>query len=123
MFRLILASALAAFACAAGAAPFLVSQAYPASENIASGSITVNGGAATACSLETVSGGVRNKCDLAGITTAGTYTLVQSVCRAATLTNGTNTATFAPGGCADGVPFSYKFNGASVTPPAGQLVP
>ena len=61
--------------------------------------------------------GVRPKCDLAGITAPGTYTLVLTVSKTASITNTTGGATNTAGSVASSAPFSYRLVTAPVTGP------
>ena len=106
------------------AAPFLYADPYPSTVTQPdSARYTINGGSPINCVLETVTGGIRPKCDLASITAAGTYTLVMTVSKAATITNGTNTATNDPGGSASSDPFQYVLRAGSVSKPTLNVAP
>ena len=117
-------AAMVAAAGAANAAPFLYADPYPPTATQPdTARFTINGGAPISCTLETVTGGIRPKCDLASITTPGTYTLVMTVSKAATITNGTGTATNDPGGSASSDPFAYVLRAGSVSKPALSVAP
>lgn len=116
--------ALLLAASPAMAAPFLIADPYPAtSVQPDSASFTVNGGSPVACLLEAVTGGLRPKCDLASITTPGTYTLVLTVTKNAAITNGANTATNTAGSVASSTPFSYRLITAPVAGPVLSVAP
>ena len=116
--------ALLLAASPAMAAPFIVADPYPATGvQPDSASFTVNGGSPVACALETVSGGVRPKCDLASITTPGTYTIVVTVTKNPSITNGTNTATNTAGSVASSAPFAYRLITAPVAGPVLNVAP
>lgn len=93
---------------------------------VAAGSIdavscTINGGAAIAGTLPTVTGGVEPTCPLTSITGPGKYTIVMTVVKNETLTNvpGTSGA-YNPGGSASSSPFVYDWlTGAILSNPAG----
>lgn len=80
-------------------------------------SFTVNGGAAIACSLVSVTGGLQPQCPLAAITAPGAYTLVMTVTKAA----GCNAAgdTCWGAGSASSAPFVFEWQGAGVGSPTG----
>jgi hypothetical protein len=106
------------------ASPFLYADPYPStSVQPDSASLTVNGGSPVACILETVTAGIRPKCDLSSITTPGTYTLVMTVTKSASITSGTNTATNTAGSSASSAPFSYRLITAPVAGPALRVAP
>lgn len=108
--------------CAAN--PFLVADPYPATGTQPDGaSVTVNGGSPLNCTIETVTGGVRPKCDLASITTPGTYTLVLTVTRSAGCTSTANGSTCTAAGSASASPFSYVWRAGTVSPPAARVEP
>lgn len=112
------------FPLCANAAPFLMANPYPSTVTQPDGaSYTINGGTPVACTIETVAGGVQPKCDLAGITAAGTYTLVMTVTRSANIVNGTNTGTVTQAGSASSVPFSYVLRSGAVTGPTLTVAP
>lgn len=100
----------------AHAAPHLYADPYP-STGVQPDSVTmtVNGGAPIACTLETVPGGKQPRCDLAGITAAGTYTLVMTASRAA----GCSGSTCWAAGAASSAPFSYTRQASAVAAPTG----
>lgn len=103
------------------ASPYLVSDPYAATgPQPDEASFTVNGGAPIPCVIESVTGGVRPKCDLSSINTAGTYTLVLTV-KALGGVAGGNTYT-APGS-ASSAPFAYTFKSGNVTIPLPKLIP
>ena len=116
----LLALFLALFAFAAQAAPFLYSEAYPATgAQPDAATVTINGGAPVTCTVQTVTAGKQPKCDLASITSPGTYTLVLTVTKAAGIVNTTGGATNDPGGSASSSPFAYVLRGSfapTVTP-------
>lgn len=99
----------------ASAAPFLVSEQIDADAV----SMTVNGGAAVPCAI------VANvpKCDLAGITAPGTYTLVMIATRNAGIVNAPNAGTVTQSGAASSAPFTYVLRGASVPTPVLRVAP
>ena len=108
----------------AHAAPFLYADPYPSTATQPdSASLSVNGGAPISCLLEMVTGGKRPKCDLASITSPGTYTLVMTVSVAGGIVNGTNTATNTQAGSASSAPFSYTLKGGSVATPVLSVGP
>ena len=114
------ASVFALILCSAqvSAAPFLYADPYPSTGvQPDAASVTVNGGASAPCVLETVTAGVRPKCDLVGITAPGTYTLVLTVSKTASITNTTGGATNTAGSVASSAPFSYQLVTAPVTGP------
>jgi hypothetical protein len=113
-----------AFFVPAQAAPFLLADAYPPTVTQPdSASFTVNGGAAIACTIETVTAGKRPKCDLASITTPGTYTLVLTATKAPSIVNAPNTATNDAGGSASSAPFAYVFKSGGVSLPSLTVTP
>ncbi len=105
---LFLALALATLACSA--APFLVADSYPTtSVQPDSASLTINGGSPQACALVAdSSGAVQPKCDLAGITAAGSYTLVLTVSRSYQVTNTTGGGTVTQASASSSGPFVYR---------------
>lgn len=108
----------------ASAAPFLYADPYPpTSVQPDSASFTVNGGTPVPCTIETVTGGVRPKCDLASITVAGSYTLVLTVAKAAAIVNGTGGATNTAGSSASSAPFVYRLVTAPVAGPTLTVSP
>ena len=112
IFALVLASSQVS------AAPFLYADPYPVTAvQPDAASLTINGNAPSPCVLETVTAGIRPKCDLAGITAPGTYTLVLTVSKAASIVNTTGGATNTTGSSASSVPFSYRLVTAPVTGP------
>jgi hypothetical protein len=105
------------------AAPFLTPDPYPATGTQPdSASMTINGGSPVACSLATVTGGIQPKCDLASITSPGSYTLVLTVVKNASIVNGTNTATNTAGSQASSAPFVYVLNATAIASPANSKV-
>lgn len=125
MKRLIPAALAAMLASAAHAAPTLTADPYPSTGvQPDSASVTINGGAPVACTLVTnAQGGKVPTCDLASIASAGTYTLVLTVTKAASCTSGTNSADCTAGGSASSPPFSYRLVGGSVAAPVLRVVP
>ena len=106
---------------AALAAPFLQGDPYPANGPQPDAvSFTVNGGAPVACQLVAVPTGIQPKCDLASITTPGTYTLVMTASAKGGVSGG-NIYTLP--GSASSSPFSYTLRAGVATPPVVQLVP
>lgn len=103
------------------AAPFLQGDAYPANGPQPDAvSFTVNGGAAVACQLVAVANGIQPKCDLASISTPGTYTLVMTVSAKGGVSGGNQ---YTLPGSASSSPFSYVLRAGIATPPVVQLVP
>lgn len=122
MKRLLYLAAL--LAMPASAAPFLYADAYPATGvQPDAASFTINGGSPIACQLETVAAGVRPKCDLASITTPGTYTLVVTVTKAGGIANTSGGATVTQAGSASSAPFAYRLAGGSVPTPVLSVGP
>lgn len=107
----------------AHAAPFLYADPYSTTNAPDSATFTVNGGTPQPCELITVQGGIRPKCDLGGITAAGTYTLVMTVSRAASIVNGTNTATNTAAGSASSANFTYVLRTEAVGGPTLRVAP
>lgn len=106
------------------AAPNLFADPYPdGSGQPDTITMTVNGGAAQACELVVVLGGKQPKCDLAGLTAAGTYTLVMTACRAGSIVNVENGATNTQEACASSVPFSYTLRSGGVAAPVLTVAP
>jgi len=108
----------------AHAAPFLYADPYPATGTQPdAASFTINGGSPIACQLVSVTGGLQPKCDLASITTAGTYTLVMTVSKAPSITNTSTGATNDPGGSASSPPFAYVLRAGGVPTPTLRVGP
>lgn len=106
------------------AAPHLFANPYPTGDGQPDTiTMTVNGGTAQACELVAVAGGKQPKCDLAGITTAGTYTLVMTACRTGSIVNGDSSATVTQEACASSVPFSYTLRSGGVAAPVLTVAP
>ena len=107
------------------AAPYLMSDPAPAGSGVDAARYTVDGGAPVTCILESVSGTVRPKCDLAQITTAGDYTLVLTWCSPGGITNdaGGGGATVVAAGCASSAPFVYRYRGPVAVGPIPSIAP
>ena len=121
MNRYLLPLILALFSLPVTAAPFLEATPYPASgPQPDAASFTVNGGAPVACQLVASAAGITPRCDLASITTPGTYTLVMTVTAKGGVSGGN---TFTQAGSASSTPFSYSLRAGVATPPVVQLVP
>lgn len=125
--RRAVALALSAALCPlfAQGAPFLLADAYPPDSATAlqpdSASITINGGAPIACALLSVTtpaNGKRPVCDLASVTSSGTYAVVLTVSRAPSCVNtGPNAGECTPGGSAATGPFAYMRKSGTVGAP------
>lgn len=72
-----------------------------------------------ACSLASVTGGVRPTCDVSPITTPGTYSLTITVTRKEKITNTTGGGSFVPAASATSSPFAFTRGGAALLPPTG----
>lgn len=119
MKKLLIIAAL--LASNAMAAPFLVSDPYPATgPQPDKASFTVNGGTPINCTIETVSGGIQPKCDLTSIGTAGVYTLVMTVTATGGVAGGN---TYTAPGSASSAPFAYTYKSGSVSIPMPKLIP
>lgn len=109
---------------AAAGAPILTADPYPA--NAAQPdtvSFTIDGGAPLRCSLLDTPAGKVPICDLASITTPGTYTLVMTVASHGACTSAPDSGTCSGGGSASSAPFSYTVAGAPPPPPVVAVVP
>lgn len=84
---------------------------------------TIDGGTPQACTLAQVTGGWQPRCDLAGITQPGTYTLVMTATNNAECVNTPNAATCSGAGSASSAPFAYKWRGSSVPVPVLSVAP
>lgn len=112
------------FAASAQAGPFLYADPYPpTSVQPDAASLTINGGTPISCTLVSVAGGLQPKCDLASITTDGTYTLIMTVSKAASIATSPGGATNTAGGSASSAPFSYRLLRAPVATPALRVGP
>ena len=100
------------------AAPTLVVAGYPTTGPVPdSATFTINGGTPIACTIATVSNAVQAQCDLASITTAGTYTLIATPCAKGGIQNTPTGAINVQAGCAPSNPFSYQLiKGLATTP-------
>lgn len=122
--KIVLTLILALWSSLCAASPFLTADVYPATATQPDGaSVTVNGGAPIACVVESVTGGVRPKCDLASITTSGTYTLVLTVTRSANCAPSAGGSTCTGAGSASSAPFAYVWRAGSVTAPVARVEP
>ena len=122
--KYLIALALTTASFTASAAPFLYADPYAATGvQPDTASLTVNGGAPIQCQLMTVTAGLQPKCDLGSITTVGTYTLVMTVAKAASITNTTGGATNTGGGTASSAPFSYVLRSGNVSAPVLRVAP
>lgn len=131
--RRAVALALSAALCPlfAQAAPFLSADPYgPDTATAAqpdSAEFTINGGAPIACALVAVTtpaGGKQPKCDLASLTSSGTYTIVMTAKRAGPSCGNTSATagqcTF--GGSASSAPFVYTVRSGSVGAPTAPVL-
>lgn len=108
----------------AQAAPRLLADPYPATGvQPDTAAVTINGGAPLACTLVAVTGGLQPQCDLVSITNPGTYTLVMTVTKAASIVNTPGGAVNSPGGSASSAPFSYRLQAAGVAGPTLSVSP
>ena len=108
----------------ASAAPFLYADPYPATGvQPDTASLIVNGGAPIQCQLVTMTAGLQPKCDLGSITTVGTYTLVMTVAKAASITTTPGGATNTGGGTASSAPFTYVLRSGNVSAPVLRVAP
>mgnify|MGYP000087100860 CR=1 FL=1 len=104
------------------AAPFIVADPVPATAvQPDAASITINGGTPVACVFETVTGGIRPKCDVGNLA-FGTYTIVLTYSKTAGCTNGADTATCTQAGSASAAPFTYVYRAGSVSAPAARRI-
>lgn len=131
MHKLILVVAAALFPLFAPAAPFLSADPYgpdtPTAAQPDSVEYTINGGAPIACALVAVTapaGGKQPKCDLASLTSSGTYTIVMTAKRAGPSCGNTSATagqcTF--GGSASSAPFAYTVRSGSVGAPTAPVL-
>ena len=110
--------ALSCVCFSAMANPFIVADPV-AVGTVDAASITINGGAPVACVLETVTGGIRPKCDVGNLA-FGTYTIVMTYSKAASCTSATDTATCTAAGSASAAPFVYVTRAGSVSAPVAR---
>jgi hypothetical protein len=105
---------VAAICINANAAPTLEADNY-LTGSVDSIGLKINGAAAIACTLVSQAGGtsVKPTCDLASITTPGTYSLIMVATKAAGCVGNTCYA----GGVAPSAPFSYIWKGSDVAIP------
>ncbi len=125
--KIILALALffaSAFAQAQAAPWKLTAAPYPnAGFTPTSASFTINGGAAIACTVPAVTGGVQPTCSLASITAYGSYTLVMTATFASGCLNVPNQATCTSGGPVSSDPFQFVYSSGLASKPALSVGP
>lgn len=122
----LIALGLALLCSLSQAAPFLTADPAPLTAvQPDSASVTVNGGAAAACVVTPPSAtvGASARCDMSGITAAGTYTLVMTWCNKGGIVNTPGGAVNTAAGCASSTPFSYKLQTAAVPGPTLSVSP
>jgi hypothetical protein len=112
--KVLIGAAVYFLAANANSAPTLEADNY-ATSAVDSIGLKINGAAAIPCTLVVQTGGalVRPTCDLASITTPGTYSLIMVATKAAGCSGNTCYA----GGTASSVPFSYIWKGSDVAIP------
>lgn len=114
------------FSSLASANPFLSADPAPLTGTQPdSASVTINGGSPFTCVVTpaTSTVGATAKCEMAGITTAGTYTLVMTWCNKGGIVNTPGGAVNTTAGCASSAPFSYKLQTAVVPGPTLNVSP
>jgi hypothetical protein len=72
---------------------------------------------ALACALAPVTGGEQPKCNMAPITTPGTYQVTITITRNEKITNSPGAGTFVPAGSATSAPFAYTLGAGAIALP------